>query len=477
MKYCFTGVLLAITLTASTQPCNCLDDFYFIKNHIEKNHGGFNKKIKSPGEPAYRAFVRQLEADIRHETNPVYCISYLKKYILYLQDHHSTISPGTNVVVREDSDTAVNAFLKSRAYLDTEVIAVNDTLEAHWSRYPPKGIEGIYSVPDSTYVVAIIPSKTERRDYAAIILSSKTKLWTKGQVKMELKQVNDSLFDAYIFLRNHSLQFEQLAFANSRLELNGWIKAGMTGRSSPLPADTQLIHFSVPETGTALLSIRSFSAFYLNRLDSAYRKLIPEIKKYPRLIIDVRDNGGGSDQGFSQLMPFIYTAPYDNDVMEYFSTPDNIKAYQEYDDNLQKNNPGNRPVFSEAISLMKKTAPYSFVSTSDGKPTKVTSNRHQGNPQKVAILFNRGCASSCESLLFAARNSSKTILVGENSGGFTGYGNVMTLLTPCGNRLSWTTTVYRNQWQYEMVGIPPDHRIPADEKDWVAYTVRLLAAQ
>lgn len=475
MKFFFSFFIVISSLASFSQNCSCQDEFLFIKDHIEKNHGGFNKKIKSATEPAYKTFTDQLMATIKKDKTGKYCIAYLKKYILYLQDHHSNITGGNGSVVKEDSADAIEAFLKSPAYLNTEKIIIeNKTAIEQWKAKEPNGVEGIYYTPDSTYTVAMIKNKTDQRDYAGIILSSKTKLWSPGQVKIELKQVSDSLFDAYIFFRNHSLNFEQVSYKKGQLQLNGWNKAGADVKTKSAPIDNDVVKFTVLDSSTALLSIRSFHAGLIGKLDSAYKKIIPEIKKYPNLIIDVRNNSGGSDNAFSALIPFIYTGPYEGDVMEYFSTPDNIKAYQDYDNNLVKTNAANKPVFTAAIVTMKKGEPYSFVPFGNGKPVKVTSNRHEGYPDKVVILYNRNCASSCESLLFAAMKSSKTMLVGENSGGFTGYGNVMTLTTPCGNQLFWTTTVYKNQWEYEFVGIPPLYRIPETETDWVEYTRKLL---
>ena len=46
-------------------------------------------------------------------------------------------------------------------------------------------------------------------------------------------------------------------------------------------------------------------------------------------------------------------------------------------------------------------------------------------PKKIVILINKWCGSSTEELLFAARQSSKVILVGENTIGNLDYSNVV----------------------------------------------------
>lgn len=473
MKYFYSALLLFLYHRSYPQACSCLDDYYFIKTHIEKNHGGFNKKIKSPEEPAYKAFTAKLEEEIKKDKDGAYCIVSLKKYILYLQDHHTNITAGGGIVINENDSAAVNAFYKSPAYLNTEIIPLGSNgLPEKWGSEKINGPEGIYYTPDSTYIVALIKSRTGRRDYAAVILSSKTKLWSPGQVKFELKQVNDSLFDALISYRNHSINYEQVTYKRGIPDLNGWIKKG-SAKAVP-DTDNSPVSFRVLDSATTLLSIRSFDAGLTKMLDSVYRSVMPQIKKYPRLIIDVRNNSGGSDMSYKALMPLLYTEPFESDVVEYFVTPGNIEAYEKYDAELLKRSPGSSPPFKQAIALMKKAAPYSFTGRGNGKPFKIQYSINKGYPSKIAVLYNKNCASSCESFLFEILNSSKTIRVGENSGGYTGYGNVMNIRTPCGNTLSWTTTVYRNQWKYEFAGIPPQYRIPDDETDWIGYTRKLL---
>lgn len=471
-----SGLLLILLLTAKqtlAQSCSCLDDFHFIKAHIEKNHGGFNKKIKSPEEQSYKAFTDKLENEIRTDNEGKYCIAYLKKYILFLQDHHSNIT-GPSAAIKEDSAAALEAFFKSPIYSNTETISIRDEEILKKLEPDAQGVEGIYYTVDSTYKIGIIKNKTERRDYVGIILQSKTKLWSKGQVKLELKMMNDSVMEVYTYLRNHSLNYDQVTYKNGELQLTGWNRAGKKASPNQPAISSELISFKVLDSVTTLLGIRSFDASVYKKLDSTYREVIPIIRKYPYLIIDVRNNGGGADQSYMALMPLIYTDPYESDVVEIYNTAGNIKAYQDYDDRQRQNTTARQNVFKANIDKMKTATPNSFVPMGDGSPRRISYPKNAGRLEKIAVLYNRNCASSCESLLFEVMNSKKAIMVGENSGGYTGYGNVMSVTTPCGNQLYWTTTVYRNQWKYEFVGIPPQYKVPADELDWVEYTRKLL---
>ena len=464
---------------SSAQTCNCQQELNFVRQHMEKNHPGFNSDIKDPNEPKYKAFVQSLEKKIAADPNSKYCIAYLKQYMFYLKDHHININ-GAVVPVKEDLLPAVTAFLQSPAFVETERMDADSAqLINYLQQLKDPGIEGIYKTPDGTYTIALLKKPAEHRDYAAIILSSATRLWQKGQVKLEIKQVNDSLFQVYSYLRNHALAYDEVSGSKGNMQLPGWIKifpsSGAGDGVEQLSGD--LFSFKLLDSNTAYIAIRSFSGGYATMLDSAYKAVMPEILKRRNLIIDVRNNGGGSDMNYKALMPLIYTDPITNDVVDYYATPDNIKAYEQLRD-LYKSKP---EIYGQngyinwqyGMEIMKNAKPYSFVPMTGTMPS-TTRYKPVNGPSKIIVVYNRNCASSCESFLFEVRNSKKVITVGENSGGYTGYGNVMQITTPCGNTLSWTTTRYRNQRQYDFTGIPPQYRVPQNESRWINYARKLL---
>ncbi len=467
------SLVLCFPAAANAQDCDCLSEFRFVKQFIEKNHGGFYTNIRSKEEPNYKAFTVELEKKIDKDPSNARCIVYLKQYIRYLKDHHSNIIAAVTPV-NENDPAQLDSFLHSQRYLGRERIPIDSTAFLSYLAGKTDGIEGIYSTADSTYIVALVKNQTPDRDYAAVILRSKAKTWDKGQVKFELKRLNDSLYELISYLRNHTADYEQLKTIFGNPVLNGWKKLfPVPDHTNPVQQiSTALIDFRVLDAQTCMVSIRSFSAARSRQLDSAYRAIVPEIKKYPNLIIDVRNNGGGSDANYYALMPLLYTNPIIGDVVDIYNTPDNRKAYADYDSSLKAK--GNGPVFTNNLARVKNRTDYTLVPMGTGRADTSVYQPMRPSPKQVAILYNRVCASACESLLFEALYSSKTILVGENSGGYTGYGNVMSIKTPCGNTLNWTTTVYRKQQAYEFTGITPHYRIPESEGDWVAYTQKLL---
>jgi len=448
---------------------------------MEKNHPGFNSDIKDPNQSQYKAFVQSLESKMQEDISDKYCLAYLKQYLRYLKDHHINIRASFQPV-KEDSLADVERFFKSLTYLSTEKKQLDSTtIVTYLQSLSNPTIEGIYKTPDNVYTIALIKDQTNTRDYAGIILASATKLWQPGHIKFEIKQVNDSTLDVFMFLRNHSLEYNQLSYNKQNFQIPGWIKIfPQSSNQSTEKLSTDIFSFSLLDSNTAYISMRSFSGQYSTMLDSAYKAVMPEIQKRKYLIIDVRNNGGGSDGNYKALMPFIATGPVTHDVVDLYATPDNISAYQKMRD-LYKSKPevyGKNGFMSwqPHMEKMQKTQPFTFIPMMSDKPGVTRYKPHKGYPERVAIIYNRNCASACESLLFEARFSDKVVTVGENSGGYTGYGNVMDITTPCGRTLSWTTTRYRNQRQFDFTGIPPKHYVPESESNWIEYTQKLLSS-
>ena len=95
-------------------------------------------------------------------------------------------------------------------------------------------------------------------------------------------------------------------------------------------------------------------------------------------------------------------------------------------------------------------------------------------PRKVAVLYNRNTASSAENMITYCIQSSKVVTLGENSGGYLGYGDVMETHTPCGHfRLRSTTTKYKNNSRYEFIGIEPMIKLPPGS-DWIEAAKKVL---
>jgi hypothetical protein len=477
MKLPLLVTLLWLSLSsvaAQTTPCACAQDFDFTSQYLEQNLPAFHEAVTPKTQPAYTQFKQQLRRALIADPVPAHCLRYLMRYVSFFHDSHTDISDGSpsGPPVKETDAAAVAAFQASPLFQLTERIRLLPL-----NHVSGQTIEGRYRTPDSTYTIQIQRNKTPLRDYVGVIVASRTPLWQPGQVKLELQRNPDGrTFHCYQYQRNHTLQAQPVVWLDyGRLRNTTWQK--VEAPALPPPAAAQA-HFQQLDATTAYLRIPSFSSTWTSRLDSLYRHAQPAIDQSQNLIIDVRDNGGGSDQNVEPLIPFFTSGPFADDQQEeYYVTPANIQRFTEYLHTLQQDSAHVGATTlqhtRQKLAWLRQAPLYQFV------PDPVTTGRRftnpaRANPQRIVILYNQGCSSACETLLFWAKKSTKTTLVGEPSGGYVGYGNVFSVRTPCRQfQLNATTLRLPNQLQYEGKGVRPTVRLRPEE-DWLAQTRRLL---
>ncbi len=473
MKTYFTALcccLIAICSYAQDN-CTCTQDLEFVIGYYERNLPGFKDNVTPDTEATYATLKQDLlqaSSDTQNKSN---CFKLLVYYVEYFRDNHSKIIMSVPHIDETDA-TSLEAFFASEIYKARERYELQ---ASDLKQYPMDDIRGMYQTADSTYTIAIIPNKGTLRDYIGVIVNAKTALWEKGQVKMELKSKPDGGFEAFVYMRNHSLYYYPDFKLRAGILGDSWFKQSKKERVNH-SLKQRAFDFKILQDSIAYLQIPTFSGDYSAMIDSVYKATATQIQNTPYLIIDVRNNGGGSDSNAAPLLDYIYTNPIQGDKVSLYVTEDNIKMWERWYKEIQQDpeNYGKEDLkwFKREIKRMKRAKLNTFITRSKGKLHKQKLNPKR--PKKVAIIQNKNCASSCETLLFWAKQSSNTILVGENSGGYVGYGEVGEVQTPCYQyTLYCTMTRYEAQRKYEVIGVAPEHYLDMDE-DWVTQSIELL---
>ncbi len=211
----------------------------------------------------------------------------------------------------------------------------------------------------------------------------------------------------------------------------------------------------------AYLKISTFSRAYFPNLNLFYDSVLPCIEKYPYIILDLRYNGGGSDEGWHRLLPIIYTNKFQTDKVDFWASEDNIEHYEK-----------NKILPEAVLNKLNKQATNSFYTMDKGRISSFGISKILENPKKIIILQNRKVASAAEDFILLTLQSKKVITIGENTGGYTGYGNVHSIYTP--DKLfilNCTTTKYHNGSKYEFVGISPMFYLK-NESDWIEASIQ-----
>lgn len=476
MKLIVLAFTILIPLKGIAQSCTCATEFEAVRQYFEANHPGFQTNFIEKKLVAYKANVAKLKKAINSKRPKEDCLVYLATYTDLLQDHHIGVSSNISGLKRLDlgAPAALDSFKNSAAYLAKEKISV-DTAQLFTFLASPKAsaVEGIYS--NGRLQVAVFKNKTKNRDFVGIAIRSTSKLVNDGHVVLELKRINA---DRYL-VKYHLTGFDPAVITLVSDLKNGEIpQIGYAKTQSQLQQRTPF-EFRELDAQTNYVRLSSFEGSLYNDYEAFYESISGRISDKPWLIIDVRDNGGGSEQCYYGLMPFLYSRPMMLDTAEIWVSPDNIRRYEEALAQQERDsvNYGAATLAGtrRTVAKMKAANPFSFVLETEDYPSEPWMyDSVMTYPQKVAIVFNKGTASAAEGLIYYARQSEKVVTIGENSGGYLGFGNVMTTTTLCGGyTIACTTVKYRTKSKNEFVGFPPQYLAPANG-DWIDFAKEVL---
>ncbi|MEL7147038.1 MAG: S41 family peptidase, partial [Bacteroidota bacterium] len=328
--------------------------------YYERNLAAFADNVSAGNKQQYQAFKRELRQAAIAAPLKTGCFRVLTYYVEFFKDNHASIYMGSDPI-DEDNVEAVNEFLSSDLYQSREMHQLS---ESDVQQYPLDDLRGIYQAGNA-YKIAVIPSKTPFRDYVGVILESQSKLWKRGQVKLEIKQVGPNHYQTFSYMRNHSLSFSGRYQLKNGILGDTWVKTIKEGLRNYATDAEETFQFKMLDDSTAYLRLPSFTGYIGAQIDSLYQVADEQIRQTPNLIIDVRNNGGGSDSNASPLLPYIYTKPIKGDRVELWVTEDNIKLWKNWQsawkaDSLNYSR-GELKWISNEIRRMEKVKPNTWI--------------------------------------------------------------------------------------------------------------------
>lgn len=465
--FLFIYAMVFVNSKVLAQNCDCLANFDYLVSKVKKNYVGYKDKVR----PDTQKEFDQLTAHLRSQAKLMgtkNCIPVLKPWVDFFKDNH--------LAVYLDDSKATPAQLKV-LFATTEKIKLTEVQVRQYLKNSKDALEGIWEDDFQSYQVAIIHNKTPKRDYVGFVIRSSSSLWSIGQVKLEIKKKADSL-KINFYGRDHVSNYSVVRYNGSSLEIPNfgkWIKLypGKAGVQEAYVPPT--FEFKKLDAQTNLLVLPSFVPDYKPIIDSLIESNRSALLSTPNLIIDVRDNVGGSNSSYEKLSPFIYTTPVITESYSTLATPDNIEMYKK---TLDSTNKQYFELISGNIKLMEKNI-NKWIPQYPADTIKFDSVYRY--PAKVAILMNEYSGSSTEFLLLEASGSSKVTLYGKPSMGAIDYVDyLMDNSLPC--------TLYQYHYPTTRLDaldknpgkeyvIKPDVEIPVGTKDWVQYVRSQLVKQ
>ena len=454
--------LLVLCYGVIAQPvaksCDCATQFTFVKHEMETNYAGYKDKVNPKTVSQYATLTSKYLDKVKRADKPQYCFQLIKEWLDFFKDGHVQPYPAGG----KDGDTMGQA----------ERIKNTETLELSKAQLETlktaKGIEGIYVHNDSMYTIAVIKNKTEYRDYAAVIINSKTPNWKAGQVKIELKKENDSICKAILYYRDHSWHMQNYWYNGTVMNGGEWTKtnSGKESKAAKPGFEFNEVASKKLSDSTLYIQIGTFSTSNAAAIDSIFKANTAALKSTPNLIIDLRNNGGGADFAYEPILPYIYTNPVIGIGNDVWATPDNANRFLKYLEDPNFPEDAKKEVKELSEKIKQNTGTFIMHAEDD----TMILDKIETYPKKVVILINGNCASTTEEFLLAARQSKKVTLMGEHTWGELDYSNLLEAPSPCkeiGLYYSSTKTRRINVGQaIDNVGIKPNITL-SNDKDWI----------
>lgn len=219
-----------------------------------------------------------------------------------------------------------------------------------------------------------------------------------------------------------------------------------------------------PEPGTALLNARSFSLdipAFKAATDSFFTAI--SAQKADRLVIDLRDNGGGEEELAAYLMSYLLDTPTRFMESEYLITDaDSVLVHCNIPDEMKLQK-------YTYIEPLKNGRSYARI-TAYSRELEMMQPKPNGFHGKVYLLVSGITSSAASTFAAVARSNHRAVILGqETAGSFSGGGTVLglDLTLPHSGIHTHTSIVYQEFATHGRDGnrgVIPDRRVvPAYE--------------
>ncbi|MFG4002451.1 S41 family peptidase [Flavobacterium aquidurense] len=479
LKTVLTFVFIAVSYTTFAQKCSCEDNFYWLKKNFEENDAGFQYVIDKKGLTEYQNHNNLFSKKVKKIKDLNECRNVLFDWLLFFRPAHLSLA-----INPDFANKSLSKNTESEKKWE-EVTLTEDQLKKNLSNISQPGFEGIW-ISDS-YTIGVVKRNNE---YIGYILEAKGRKWKPYQVKFKIKENGDKTYNAVYYLGDYSAQ----NFSEVKLIGNNFLKIGFvslkrsfpnTPESNPEIANyieaitTQKPFLKEISNETVLLRIPSFEHTEKKAIDSILEINKQLILSKQNLIIDVRNNGGGSDGSFQEIIPYLYTNPIRTVGTEYLSTVQNNKRMEEFIADPDWS-PEERKWAINGLEKLNANIG-KFVSLGGSTVQERKSDVVYPNPKNIGIIINENNASTTEEFLLVAKQSKKVKLFGTTTEGVLDISNMHFVDFPCKDLVlgySLSKSLRIPGMQIDQKGIQPDFYIDKSiyDYDWVRFTENILKA-
>lgn len=458
-------------VNAQTQ-CNCNDALQKIILKIESEYPGFD--IKTKDKLLYNSVKESSTKLALENKNPSECLDILKAYIGFFKDRHIGVLPNEYLSQQNTTSKTTETKISKPANIDLKRFKKDIVTK-------PNQFEGIWK--DDNYEIGV--KKVNQNEYIGFIIKADPKYWKSNEIKFRL--FADGTCEYY--MQDRSVQKGKYKIYDASILFFDALKSSFTKQLPAATLNQEEIKDKINEINgfyvkkltprTTLIKLPNFSEVFLEAIEAMLEKNKKLIENSEFLIIDVRDNSGGTDNAYSSILPYISTNPIRSVGVEYLSSESFIRNSQKYLQGLEKDSIKNKDRIDnlrKRIVLLKENLG-KYVNFSDKKVNIENINYAPKSPSQIVVLANNRTASAAENFLLRTKQSKKVKIMGIPSSGVLDYANAMFFEYGCDNYKLLMPT-YRSfrlpDYPIDNIGVQPDIYIDTSVSDWVKYAVDYL---
>lgn len=476
-------LIIIVFTTASlsfAQECNCTKNFEWVKKTFEENDAGFQYALNAKGEQAYTEHNKRIWDKVQNAKTIAECTPILYEWLQFFRSGH--------IAIRLNEQTSQTNTVKSeKRFSDWETYTIKtEDFKKYLENNKVSDYEGIWE--SEPYTIGI---KKEDGKYIGFIIESGAETWTKGQVKLKFSIEGEKVSSVF-YMREHSAVESNIVTMTGKnhLQIGEITLSRLYPKIEDEPKYLQYFkaveaeqpYFEQVNETTLYLRIPSFNERHKKIIDSVLNVNKEKILATKNLIIDIRNNGGGSDVSYAEIIPYLYTNPIRGIGVEFLSTKLNNQRMLDFINNSEYefDEEGKKWAKESYDQLESKLG--QFVNLDPEIVLIGELDTIYPYPQNIGILINEVNGSTAEEFLLEAKQSRKVKLFGVTTCGVLDISNMYFVESPCkefqlGYSLSRSMRI--PDFTIDGKGIQPDYYLDKSipQYEWIDFVNKILNGQ
>jgi len=476
MKHIIITMLIlgSALISFSQTECNCEQELNLLIKKMESEYPGF--KEKTPDKRMYNTFKERLIIKSQN-ISATDCFDLLNDYLSFFRDAHIFLIRTKEFQemkeARENQDSQTNEIQDSQPDKKSESKVDNTFDDFYKYIYETKDeLEGVWS--SSSYKVGIIKKEN---DYQGFIIEAANESWKPNEIKFSLLQDGKANY----YMGDHSLHEDSyeliegsiLAFKNiSSVFIKELPKPKLTENEIKSKLDKiEGFYFTKLTERTSLLCISSFDDAHVEKIEKLVSDNQNAIENSENLIIDIRNNLGGTYDAYDEILPYIITNNIRGVGSEFLVTQTLIDGVEDWFDDEE----GKEMARSWIKMFEGKMGEFVNTDTADVLVKEIEIAKK--SPKQIAVLVNKMTASSGEAFTLEAKQSKKVKILGVPTYGVIDYGSASPFEFGSENYMlvmpTWRS-MRLPDYPIDNIGVQPDIYLDKSVKDWIQFAVDYL---